>query len=99
MLITTLIEEGVALITLNRPDKRNAMTYAMAAELRAAIDSASEARVIVLAANGTAFCAGADLAELEACEDFPKLLNDLSPTYLGDLPMPLIAAIQGPAEV
>ena len=37
---------------------------------------------------GTTFCAGADLEELDACED--------SPTYLGDLPVPFIAAIQGP---
>ena len=97
MLITTSIETGVALITLNRPHKRNAMTSAMAAELRAAIESTAEARVLVLAANGPAICAGADLAELDACEDFPKLLNDLSPVYLGDLPVPFIAAIQGPA--
>ena len=95
MLITTSIEAGVAVVTLNRPEKRNAMTRAMAAELRAAIQDVA-GNVIVLAAKGSAFCAGADLMELDDCDDFPKFLEDLSPLYLGHLPMPLIAAIQVP---
>ena len=96
-MIKISIENRIALITLDRPQKRNAITSDMAARLRAAVAEASDARVIVLAASGTAFCAGADLAELDGCEDFSQLLEALSPQYLGTLPMPLIAAIQGPA--
>ena len=57
---------GVTRLTLNRPDKLNAFTLAMHAELRAALEAAgahSQCRVIVLTGAGRAFCAGQDLAE------------------------------------
>ncbi len=58
----------VALITLSRPDKMNALTKVMEAELRAAfehVDRDPNVRVVVLTGKGRAFCAGMDLAELE----------------------------------
>ncbi|MEQ8928128.1 MAG: enoyl-CoA hydratase-related protein [Fulvivirga sp.] len=62
------VENRIAYITLNRPDKRNALNYQVVAELKEAFSQASmdeEAKVVVLKANGAAFCAGADLAYLQ----------------------------------
>ena len=62
------VEEGVAVVTLNRPDRLNAMTLTMAGEIRAAMQKASdddEVRVIVLTGAGRGFCAGADAARLQ----------------------------------
>ncbi len=60
-------EAGVALVRLNRPQARNALSLDMIAALHTAIDqlgSEDETKAIVLAANGPAFCAGHDLKEL-----------------------------------
>ncbi|MTI37964.1 enoyl-CoA hydratase/isomerase family protein [Fulvivirga lutimaris] len=62
------VADRVGYITLNRPDKRNALNYQVVAELKEVFKQASEdssAKVIVLRANGQAFCAGADLAYLQ----------------------------------
>ena len=62
------VEQGVAVVTLNRPDRLNAMTLTMAGEVRAAMQHASdddEVRVIVLTGAGRGFCAGADAARLQ----------------------------------
>jgi 2-(1,2-epoxy-1,2-dihydrophenyl)acetyl-CoA isomerase len=56
--------EGVAYVTLNRPEKLNALNFALTADLRAAaaaIDSDRDIRAVVLSASGRAFCSGADL--------------------------------------
>ncbi len=61
-------KDGIGFITLNRPDKRNALNYQVVAELKESFTKASEddqVKVIVLRANGKAFCAGADLAYLQ----------------------------------
>jgi len=56
--------DGVGRITLNRPEKRNALSRALQDELRAALDaSRADCRVLVLTGAGVAFCAGVDLAE------------------------------------
>lgn len=58
------LSEGVAVLRLNRPDKRNALNDALLAALGAAVDrAASEAKVAIIAANGPHFSAGLDLAE------------------------------------
>jgi enoyl-CoA hydratase/carnithine racemase len=63
------VEEGIATVTLNRPEKRNAMNAALLAALHAcldALDASREVRVVVVRGAGPAFCAGMDLREMEA---------------------------------
>jgi enoyl-CoA hydratase/carnithine racemase len=63
------IDDAVATLTLNRPEKRNAMSAAMLQELSDAfdrLDADDRVRVVVLAGAGPAFCAGMDLREMEA---------------------------------
>jgi len=90
-------------ITLNRPGKRNALNAAMIAQLREAFERVagdSEARVVVVRANGPAFCAGLDLREMAAQREageadlggLEKVLEDLEAC-----PQPTIAAVQGDA--
>jgi enoyl-CoA hydratase/carnithine racemase len=67
--ILTAIADGVATVTLNRPDKRNAMNAAMLVGLRRAfdeLDARRDVRVVVVRGAGPAFCAGMDLREMEA---------------------------------
>ncbi|KAA3634119.1 MAG: 2-(1,2-epoxy-1,2-dihydrophenyl)acetyl-CoA isomerase, partial [Proteobacteria bacterium] len=73
-------EQGVARLTLNRPDQLNALTAPLcdalhAALLRAASDSA--VRCVVLTGAGRAFCAGQDLAEIGIDSDEPRELGDI----------------------
>lgn len=107
---TTRLDEladGVRLLTLTDPDKRNAMGPEMAAEL---VDTAERlrddgaARVLVVAGEGSAFCAGADLPALFGDPDRPVTavhadLQHYYAAFLGvrALPFPTIAAVQGPA--
>ena len=63
------VADGIATVTLNRPDKRNAMNTPLLAALRAGVDEldrAPEVRVVVVRGAGPAFCAGMDLREMEA---------------------------------
>lgn len=85
-------EEGIAIITLNRPHKRNAMTAAMCEQLREALLRLrdSDDRVGVLCAEGGTFCAGADLTAPPA--HFWRAVPDIGV----DVGKPVIAAIQGP---
>jgi len=62
------LRDGIARITLNRPDKRNALDGEMVAELKAAFSASAgddACRVVLLTGAGTDFCSGADLAALE----------------------------------
>lgn len=85
-------QEGVALITLDRPHKRNAMTAAMCEQLQAALARLrdGEDRVGVLCAEGETFCGGADLNAPP--EHFWKAV----PGVGIETAKPLIAAVQGP---
>jgi methylglutaconyl-CoA hydratase len=105
---TILVSEtdGIRTITLNRPERRNAMTPAMQLELIAALEEAAagSARVVVLRGAGDAFCAGLDLAELQGMHDKPaaELRQDAERIArlfrtLYELPRPTIAAVHGPA--
>jgi enoyl-CoA hydratase/carnithine racemase len=60
-----LIEDhdGYAVLTLNRPAKRNAMSREAVRQLRAAIDAVRDKKAVILTGNGPAFCAGVDLSE------------------------------------
>ena len=96
--------DGVARITLNRPDRLNSFTRQMHSELAAALDEASGARVIVLTGAGRGFCAGQDLNDRAVA---PGEAVDLGDTVeaswnplirrLAGLPQPVIARVQGVA--
>ena len=100
-------EGGVLTITLNRPDKRNALSSALVEALHGALDSAdldAEVRVVVLTGAGKDFCAGADLEELLASADAPAEANEASALRLGSLftrmrslPTPVVAVVRGRA--
>lgn len=67
--ILTTVADGIASVTLNRPDKRNAMNAPMLLGLRGAfdeLDARRDVRVVVVRGAGPAFCAGMDLREMEA---------------------------------
>lgn len=73
--------DGLAYITLNRPEKSNALCYDLVSELRVAFKVAEEdekVKVIILKANGDAFCAGADLGYLQELQSnsFEQNLSD-----------------------
>ncbi len=96
-----------AVITLNRPDKRNALSRELIAGLEDAFQRAANepaVRVVVLTGAGTTFCAGMDLEELRQSlaaprdiiwEDARRLARLLDMIYR--LPKPTIAAVNGPA--
>lgn len=99
------IDNHVATITLNRPDKRNAFNDEVISELTQAFQYCGEqadVRVVVLAANGKAFCAGADLNWMRAMADYTREENLADADKLAQMlatiyhcPKPTIAAIQG----
>jgi methylglutaconyl-CoA hydratase len=96
-----------AVLTLNRPDKRNALSRALIAELTAAVDRAAAdpaVRCVILTGAGPAFCAGMDLDELRntLTDSGNQIWADahaLSALYdlIYTLPKPTIAAVNGPA--
>ncbi|MDP2370328.1 enoyl-CoA hydratase [Rhodoferax sp.] len=94
---------GVHTLTLNTPKAFNVLSEAMLAAMQTAIDAVaadSTARVVVIAANGRAFCAGHNLKEMRAHSDmayFQKLFADCSRMMLAlqNLPVPVIARVQG----
>ena len=78
-LIHYAVHERVATLTLNRPDKRNALNSALVTALRAALDAAAAdaaVRVIVLTGAGKVFSAGADLAALDLVDAEDLALGD-----------------------
>jgi 2-(1,2-epoxy-1,2-dihydrophenyl)acetyl-CoA isomerase len=101
--LTYAVQDGVALITLNRPETLNALTQHMRAELKDAVLSAGEqARVLVLTGAGRAFCSGQDLGDSTnaANLDLERTLRDEYLPLLRtirDLPIPTISAVNGPA--
>ena len=86
MLVTR--ENGVATLTLNRPEKRNALDRRMLQELKAALrdcDLAADVRLVVLRGAGKDFCAGLDLEELLASAELPPEENERRSMELGGL--------------
>jgi enoyl-CoA hydratase/carnithine racemase len=93
---------GVVRITLNRPDAFNALSEELIAQLQTTLSAVaqSDARVVVLAAEGRAYCAGHDLKELRAnpsLEFYQKLFGRCSALMLTiqRMPQPVIARVQG----
>jgi methylglutaconyl-CoA hydratase len=98
--------QGIATITLNRPDKRNAISYELIDDLTAALKQASgsAAQIIILTGAGKAFCSGMDLDNLKqlAGRTHEQNLKDSETMAalfrsLYDCPKPAIAAVNGPA--
>jgi len=106
--VKTNIESGVARITLSRPEKRNALKREFIEQLIAAVESIANdqaVRVLILQAEGTVFCAGMDLGEMqkraesdsgkeEWQQDSVVYANLLTAIY--NLEIPTIAMLQGP---
>jgi enoyl-CoA hydratase/carnithine racemase len=95
---------GVVHLTLDRPEKRNALSRDLLARLEDAISSLAtdaEARVVVLAGNGPAFCAGHDLAEMSGRseDEYRALFSACTRVMLGlrRLPQPVVARVHGVA--
>jgi enoyl-CoA hydratase/carnithine racemase len=99
-------DSGVALLTLNRPERMNAWGGGLASALYAHMDAAEAdpaVRVMVLTGSGRAFCAGADMGDLDAIgiaktsgdDDVTKLVGERYPAFVTKLRKPLIAAING----
>jgi methylglutaconyl-CoA hydratase len=81
-------KERVAYITLNRPEKRNALSHELVRDLKDAFAQAEKdigVKVIVLKANGESFCAGADLAYLQELQKFSFEQNIADSNHLKDL--------------
>jgi methylglutaconyl-CoA hydratase len=109
MSYTTILvveENGVRRITLNRPERRNAMTPEMQAELIAAMEeaAASDCRVVVFAGAGEAFCAGLDLSALQGMNDKSAAEHTADAEQVArlfrtlyELPKPTIAVVHGAA--
>lgn len=102
--LTLDVTDQVAVVTVNRPDKLNALNAQVIAELDKAFQhlaSAEGVRAIVLTGSGRAFVAGADIAEIAEAADEPAGLESLSQvgtrvfTRIERLNKPVIAAING----
>ncbi len=96
------VEQGIARITLNRPEKRNALNPELIAELKKAVERSD--RLIVLTGAGNDFCSGADLTGLHEAASADVLNHMASARALADLfiamrryPHPIIAAVRGRA--
>ena len=102
---------GIALVTLNRPDKLNAMTSELVETLHDTLDAVAvdaSVRVVVLTGAGRGFCAGLDLGgygtapgrkqpgKVEASFATQKHIASLIP-HMRSIPQPIIAAVNGPA--
>lgn len=104
--LTITYEDRVAVITLNRPEKRNAVSFELLGELMAALDEIerSKALVVIITGAGKAFCAGLDLEELkgllgkthdENVKDSARMAQIFRRIY--EFPRPTIAAVNGAA--
>ncbi|REE95849.1 enoyl-CoA hydratase-related protein [Thermomonospora umbrina] len=95
------VERGIATITLNAPQRRNALSAAVRNGLAEALARAGAddgVRAVVLTGAGTSFCAGADLKEIASgrvppAPGIPELL-----TTIMELPRPVVAVVNGPAR-
>lgn len=106
-LLETTLQQGVAVLWMNRPELRNALNPALIEALTEAVEAASEddaVRVIVLAGHGPAFCAGADLNWMKAAAQYGEAENRADAERLARLlrriaesPKPTVARVHGPA--
>jgi enoyl-CoA hydratase/carnithine racemase len=108
-LVQTHVHQHTGTLVLNRPDKRNALSRQLIADIDEALHdfhSQRQVRAVVVSGAGPAFCAGMDLAEMQATSqetdalarwhDDAAIYRDLLETMLR-FPKPLIATVHGPA--
>jgi enoyl-CoA hydratase len=99
-LVLAQVEDRVALITVNDPDRRNAVTAEISAALRAAVDAAEAdpgVHAVIVTGAGRAFCAGADLSALgAAAEGGLRVIYD-GFLAVANCSLPTIAAVNGAA--
>src|SRR3954469_6686163 len=107
------VDDGVGVITIDRPEKRNAMTFAMLREFIGAVGRAGDdddARVVIITGSGGSFCAGTDLTDLSGtpteergsrgggARDDRSAAEAAAPAWpFVACPKPVIAAVDGPA--
>jgi enoyl-CoA hydratase/carnithine racemase len=97
-------EGGIVRLTLNRPEKRNALSFELLTLLEGAIERIANdqsAKVVVLGARGKVFCSGHDLSEMvgRSEDEYRALFSSCTRVMLGlrRLPQPVIARVQGVA--
>jgi methylglutaconyl-CoA hydratase len=105
--VLSTIDGPVARITLNRPEKKNALNDELITELKQALRTVAEndsVRVVVVGANGSDFCSGADLSALEKISKASAAANASDARALlelfvliRNLPVPVVAAVHGRA--
>ncbi len=99
-LITDLDDAGVAVLTLNDPDKRNAINLEMCQEIVESMEALENggAKAVIVTGAGRAFCAGADLNDLLAARERDNI-HDIYRGFLriAHSPLPTIAAVNGAA--
>jgi enoyl-CoA hydratase len=99
------VADHIGTITIDRPEKRNAMTYAMLADFIAAVRDAGRddsARVVIVTGSGGAFCAGTDLSDLSTVPGEQRGVRGSAEETdvwwpLAACPKPVIAAVDGAA--
>jgi enoyl-CoA hydratase len=99
-LVLYAVADHVALITVNDPDRRNAVTDAMSAQLRAAVERAEadqDVHAVVITGAGKAFCAGADLSALGAAAEEGLLRIYDGFMAVANCTLPTVAAVNGAA--
>jgi enoyl-CoA hydratase len=95
------VKEGVATLTLNRPESRNALNLALCDALLAAAQGMDAAvKLVLLRANGPVFCAGADLKERQGMNEAQvrerRMKAFAAYAAIEALPMPVVAVVEGP---
>ena len=103
---TLHIENSVALLTLNRPERRNALSLALLADLNAAMSEIAandDARAVVITGAGKGFCAGADMSDFKQMPTAEQVYQGIVENYtplmnrIMTLPKPVITAVNGAA--
>ena len=98
--IELTVDDGVGTITIDRPEKKNAMSYAMLGALGRAFEEAAtrpDVRGVVLTGVPGSFCAGTDLSDLDATPTDERSNGGLGRHAFLDCPKPVVAAVDGPA--
>jgi len=101
------IKNEIGILTLNRPEKRNALHPELARQMKSKLKEAAEdesVKVLIITGEGKAFCAGADLEYLNEMKNYSSLENEKDSRELAELflmiynfPKPVIAAVNGAA--